>query len=198
MSNFAIFSLFKYMFVVSYTPGPANLFSLNTSMHYGYKQFLRVYVGLFTAFAIIMALAACITYGFSLFPQMITTFLKYAGVMYILWLSWHIFQGGPIENNEKKNLDRPGFIQGLLLNFSNVKVIFFALSIYQMYMIKYFESLSSLLFWAIPLALFNSSSTFAWALLGRGLFHTYNRYYKVYNAIMAILLVLCAVQILFH
>lgn len=51
MSLVAFLAFFKYVFIMSYTPGPANLFSLNVGMHYGFKSFLKTYLGLVSGFS---------------------------------------------------------------------------------------------------------------------------------------------------
>ena len=197
---------FKIAFLVSYTPGPANIYSFTLSLRYGFKRFLKVYTGLFTGFLSILFVSAFITYGFSFLSENISKLLKLVGGGYILWLAYHIYKSEPLyvenTNNEqtnKKQADRsykyPNFLNGLLLNLTNVKIMFFALSVFQIYLAPYYSGLSSYLLWCPLLALMGSSSTIVWALLGKGLTNAYNKHYKIFNTVMAFLLVLCVVEI---
>lgn len=204
---FTVFlSFLQYVFLVSYTPGPANIYSFTLSLRYGFKRFLKVYTGLFTGFLSILFVSAFITYGFSFLSENISKLLKLVGGGYILWLAYHIYKSEPFyvetPNNEqtnKKQADRsykyPNFLNGLLLNLTNVKIMFFALSVFQIYLTPYYSGLSTYLLWCPLLALIGSSSTIVWALLGKGLTNAYNKHYKIFNTVMAFLLVLCVVEI---
>lgn len=201
-----LLSFLQYVFLVSYTPGPANIYSFTLSLRYGFKRFLKVYTGLYTGFLIILIVSAFVTYGFSFLSENISKLLKVVGSGYILWLAYHLYISEPLyvettnkEQLNKKQADRsckyPNFLNGLLLNLTNVKIMFFALSVFQIYLTPYYTGLYSYLLWCPLLALMGSSSTVVWALLGKGLTNTYNKHYKVFNIVMSFLLVLCVVGI---
>lgn len=197
MSATAFLSFMKYVLLVSYTPGPSNIYSLNTSIRYGFKRFLKVYSGLITGFFIVLLGSVFITYGFSLLPPVVTTALRIIGGIYILILAWHIWKSTPIDafESEETSSKLPGFLNGLFLNLTNIKVMFFSLSVYQMYLIRYYHSLAELLLWCIPMSFLGSCSTIVWALLGQGLASSYNRYYKLYNTILSLSLLLCVIEL---
>ena len=197
MSVPAFLSFMKYVLLVSYTPGPSNIYSLNTSIRYGFKQFIKVYIGLITGFLIITLGSVFLTYGFSLLPTVVTAGMRIIGGIYILVLAWHIWKSTPIATSESDEAAHklPGFLNGLLLNLTNVKVMFFSLSVYQMYLIRCYHSLPALLLWCIPLSLLGSSSTIVWALMGQGLASSYNRYYKCYNAVLSLSLLFCVFEL---
>lgn len=186
----------QYCFIVSYTPGPANLFSMNVGMHYGMKRFWKVYFGLFSAFFLIMVSAATLSYGFEQFIPGIAKVLKVVGTGYILWLAYHIFISEKVEDADGQEVHdsfKSCFLSGFLLNMTNVKVMFIGISIFQLYILDYTSSLPQLLLWCIPVSLFSSTSTIVWALLGSRLSKSYNRHFRVYNAVMAGMLGVCVV-----
>ena len=193
-----VFLLFlQYCFIMSYTPGPANLFAMNVGMRYGMKRFLKVYCGLFSAFFIIMVSTAILCYGFEQFIPEISRVLKILGTIYILWLSYIIFKSKEVEENEGKEVKkdfRDCYLSGFLLNMTNVKIMIYCVSVLQMYLLTYYTTLQELFLWSIPISVFSSSSTIVWALLGSRLSKSYNRHYKIYNTIMSGILVLCVLN----
>lgn len=142
--------------------------------------------------------SAAISYGFILLIPDFRTVASAVGGIYILWISWHVLRSKPIEeeDNLSEKVRIPGVRIGFLINISNVKVMFFCMSVIEMYFMKYCSSFSQLVLWCIPLVVLSSSSTFTWAIAGRALTGSYNRHYKIYNVIMAVLLFGCMVEMI--
>lgn len=190
-------SFAQYFFVVAYTPGPANLFAMNVSMRYGFKKFLKVYIGLYTAFSLILLAAGTLTTWFAKVLPQVTNVLTVIGAVYILWLAYHIAVSKPLAESKEDNSEqmKSCFWSGFLLNMSNVKVMFFCISLFQLYLSKYLESPMEYFLWGLPISVLASGSTFLWALLGQSMTKYYNRHYRAFNMAMALMLVACVVSL---
>lgn len=200
MPTAVLLTFIPYVFIMTFTPGPANIFSLSTSSKYGFRVFLKALAGLFTGFTCDMLLAAAFSYSFSSLLPQATKLLTYVGAVYILWLAWHIFRSTPADANQESHdhqkKEKASFFVGFFLQLCNVKVILYGLTVYSIYIIPYYRSIPVLVIAAPLLALIGASSCTTWALLGRLLQRFLNHYAKISNAVMALILVWCVVEIL--
>ncbi|MGL5255490.1 MAG: LysE family translocator [Proteocatella sp.] len=199
MSFVVFLGFLQYFLLMSYTPGPANLYSMNVGMQYGMKTFYKVYAGLFTAFTLIVMAAAFLCYQFEKYIPTLTSVLTVLGIVYILWLSYQLYKSGKVEETEvhdKLTDFWSCFKIGFLLNMANVKVMIFCVSLFQLYLLNYYHTLPDLLLWCLPIAFFSSSSTFLWAVMGSRLSKVYNKHYRIINPVMSCMLAWCAVGLL--
>lgn len=123
--SIAIFlSFLEYVFIYSYTPGPANFFSLKVASQYGYRYFLKVYPGLFCGcLSIMMVCNVLMNSCERIIPSMMNIF-HYLGNAYILWVAWHIFRSKPVNIEEVEEIKKkPSFITAVVLNLSNMKIL---------------------------------------------------------------------------
>lgn len=194
-----VLGFLPYFFIVSYTPGPANLYSMNLGMKYGLKTYFKVYAGLFSAYVIIAIAAAFLSYQFERYIPALTKGLTFFGVCYILWLAYHIFNSGKVGNTDVHG-DLTDFWScfkiGFLLNMTNVKIMIFCVSLFQLYLLNYYHRLPELLLWCLPIVVFSSSSTLLWAVMGSRLSSVYNQHHRIINPLMSAMLALCAVGLL--
>lgn len=56
MPNFPVF--LSYVLVSTFTPGPNNIMSMSNASRYGFRKSIMFYVGVFSGFAILMALSS--------------------------------------------------------------------------------------------------------------------------------------------
>lgn len=90
MPGYAIGNFLIYVLLNMFTPGPGNILALNTATNYGWRKGRPLYIGIFTGYLLIQALAICFVLGLgSVLPNALRH-LKYAGVAYILWLALHM------------------------------------------------------------------------------------------------------------
>lgn len=116
------------------------------------------------------------------------------GAIYILWLAWKIIKSKPLNESECEKGTNT-FINGLVLQFVNPKAILYAFTITSTFIIPYYNSICVLSGFSIFLAFLAFISTSCWALFG-SVFHKFiGKNVKVFNAIMALLLVYCAVSL---
>lgn len=94
-------SIFMFSFATSMTPGPNNIMLLSSGLTFGYKKTLPHIVGVVLGFPF---MTVCVGMGLGKFFQQYSALflaLKYVGILYLLWLAWHISKSKPQlkENN---------------------------------------------------------------------------------------------------
>ena len=80
MSLDVFLGFLPYFFIVSYTPGPANLYSMDLGMKFGMKTYFKVYAGLFSAYLVIVITAAFLSYQFERYLPALMKALTLFGV----------------------------------------------------------------------------------------------------------------------
>ena len=128
MSLAVWFGFLMAAILISITPGPGAVLSMNTGMRQGYSGALAAILGLQAA---ILAHLAIVAVGFgALLAASESAFVavKFVGAAYLVWLGIQKWRDAPpalaesaSQTGERKNL----FLQGLLVNLTNPKAIIF-------------------------------------------------------------------------
>ena len=186
---------FSYVFINTFSPGPNNLMSTAVGGQYGYRKALSFISGVFLGvLTIILLCTFFIERVYSYFPG-VETLLKYLGTGYILWLALQVLQSKTtdVENNRGSFSLNEGF----LMQFANPKVIIYGITVTSSFIIPNVKSPQLLVAASIFLAFTAFLSTFSWAVMG-ALYYKYlskQRFKKVFNSVMALLLIYCALYI---
>ena len=192
MPNFAAFV--SYVLITTFTPGPYNILSMSNASRYGFKRSIMFNVGVFLGFFLIMALSALFSVAlYGLIPS-IKPVMTSIGAAYIMWLAWKTYSSNPqVEEEDTRRTNT--LLAGLLLQFVNPKVILYGITLVSTFIVPYYNSVPVLVGFAVSLAFTAFVSTCCWALLGSVFqrFLVNNR--RTVNAIMALLLVYCAVSL---
>ncbi|MDD3185267.1 MAG: LysE family transporter [Anaerostipes sp.] len=185
--------IFPYSMVTAYTPGPNNILALNTTSNFGMRKGAKTLLGISLGFICVMLITAGATFAISSYIPAFVGIMKYIGVAYIVWLAVHIALSKPETSNNKK---QPGFMEGFLLQFVNVKIILYAVTIYTGYVLPTNKSFIFLMLFAGILSIIGMSGTMAWAVLGNVMQRFIHRYYRAFHIIMALILLESAYGIL--
>ena len=109
-----------FAFSTTITPGPNNVMIMSSGVNYGSKASMPHYLGICLGFPF-MVLLVGLGFGvvFDRYPNL-HQLIKVAGVVYLLWLAWHIASAEPkaIEKGERKPLS---FWQAVLFQWVNAK-----------------------------------------------------------------------------
>ena len=189
-------SFIAYACATTFLPGPNNVLLLAAAGQYGLKKCLPLMLGIWTGLVTVMLLAGgfCSALG-SLIPQ-IAPYFKYVGAAYILYLAWKTLTRKPVDA-ASADTDRPlRFVNGFLLQFLNVKVIMLGLAAYPGYFLPQGQSFGLVLLFAVTMTVCCGLGNLLWACAGSLLYRVYNRFFRVINAVMALLLVWCAWKII--
>lgn len=185
-----------YCFISGITPGPANLTSFASAMKYGRKRALKQWLGLFTGYLILSLIAAVIVWFLGTALNEYVKYLSYIGALYIVWLAWHTYKSE--DTNEETANENCNFKTGLTVQLSNVKVIIFVITALSSYVLPYVKTFPQLLAVAVLLPLTGPVCNLVWLFLGGALKKLFRKYRKPINIILAISLLLCAVNIILN
>jgi threonine/homoserine/homoserine lactone efflux protein len=120
--------------------------------------------------------------------------MRYLGAAYILWLAWALFNEHKKEG--KKSLETNSIITGAALQFINVKVIIYSITVMSTFVLPYYKDIWSIILFIIILAVVGFSSTCVWTLFGSVFEKVFRERKKLVNIVMALLLVYCAATII--
>ncbi|MCE1253953.1 MAG: LysE family transporter [Anaerolineae bacterium] len=191
MNNLPAFIV--YTLATTFTPGPNNIMSMVNGMHYSYLKNLRFLCGIFSGFFVVMFLCGMLNIALSSLLPVSEHWLKIAGALYMLYLAWHILRANPVQD-ENQSADMNSFRFGFGLQFINVKVILYGLSTFSMFIIPVYKDAGSMFFFAFLLAAVGFAATSSWAIGGTLLSGLLNKNYRLFNGLMAALLVYSAVS----
>ncbi|MCC0643148.1 MULTISPECIES: LysE family transporter [unclassified Clostridioides] len=188
-----LLSFLPYAFVTGFTPGPNNILALNTISNNGWQKGKSMIIGISAGFVCVMIICALGCFGLSKFiPTLIDT-MKYIGAVYIIYLAIHVAKSRP---NDENKTQTKSFWSGFILQFVNVKIILYGITVYMGYVIPVSKSIVFLLVTAICSSIVGISGTITWALAGGFLKKYINRYYRVFNITMALILVWSALKLI--
>ena len=182
-----------YTVVTAFTPGPNNIMALYAVSQNGWRKGKDVLLGMAGGFLCVMFICALFCYELAKYLPSLTGTLKYVGAAYIVYLAIHVARSSP-DNSDGRQMT---FWKGFLLQFFNVKIILYAITVYTGYVLPYESSLTSLFSHAINLTVIGMAGFITWGVAG-GLFQDLlTQYYRPFNIVMGLILVYCAITLAF-
>ena len=197
MVDTTLWGTILFVSIVSMTPGPNNLLLAASGANYGFIKTLPHMCGVIVGFAI-MVVASGFGLGMILneFPQVILP-LKIMSVSFLLYLSWRIATGGAhVIEGKSQPLT---FLPAVLFQTINPKGISFLLSIMGAQVSDNEPLLPQLIPLFILLPAFTVLSAVTWTMFGTaiGKLMQSQGAFRVFNLVMASLLVACVIPIAF-
>ena len=197
MVDTTLWGTILFVSIVSMTPGPNNLLLAASGANYGFIKTLPHMCGVIVGFAI-MVVASGFGLGMILneFPQVILP-LKIMSVSFLLYLSWRIATGGAhVIEGKSQPLT---FLPAVLFQTINPKGISFLLSIMGAQISETEPLLPQLIPLFILLPAFTVLSAVTWTMFGTaiGKLMQSQGAFRVFNLVMALLLVACVIPIAF-
>lgn len=191
-------AFFSYVVVSCVTPGPNNLMCMANGSKYGFRRSIRFCLGVATGFLLILLCAiGCNLFLYRYIPQ-ILGIMTPLGAIYILWLAWVIWRDKPKAEKKKRfDLDTRSFFVGMVLQFVNPKGLLYGMTLITNFVFPYDRSAGMCLFVLLVNWFTVFFSNILWLLFGTIFQRFFERYKRVLNAVMALLLVYCAIS-LFH
>ena len=193
-------SFLVFVVITSFTPGPNNIMAMAFANQYGLPKTIQFCLGVGIGFLTITGLSCFFNMVLINIMPVITFPLTIFGVVYMLFLAYKIVTMKDDDTNrhtpeeKKKNF----LLLGAILQFVNPKGILFGITVVATYILPYYSSYVSYLFFALFLGIVGIMSTFCWALFGSALKKVILQYQRPFNICMALLLVYSAMSILVH
>ena len=197
MVDTTLWGTILFVSIVSMTPGPNNLLLAASGANYGFFKTLPHMCGVIVGFAL-MVVASGFGLGILLneFPQIILP-MKIMSVSFLIYLSWRIATGGAHAVERKS---QPlSFLAAVLFQTINPKGISFLLSIMGAQVSDAEPLLPQLIPLFILLPAFTVLSAVTWTTFGAaiGKLMQSQQAFKIFNVIMASLLMMCVIPIAF-
>ena len=206
----------------TFTPGPNNILLLSSASTFGFRRCRPLILGIWTGLLAVMLICGfgCALLG-DLIPA-IESYARFVGAAYILWLGYKTLtrrattspdssnastsvvsdseqSAGPAPTVQApKNEQKPlSFVNGFLLQFLNVKILMLGIAAYCSFVLPHGTGVPATLIFAVTMAACAATGNLIWATVGSLLFPVYNKHYRIFNVIMALLLFWCVYKILF-
>jgi len=197
MTAAAFLPVLSYALVSIFTPGPNNITASSLGMRIGYMRTLHFIAGVVVGFLCVMLASGLLTEVLVSAVARAGPVLRVVGVLYLLWLTYTVLRP---ERPAHENQDAGSrFIDGFLLQFVNIKVILFGMTMYATLLVPWTKSWLAVLISAVILASLSFCSTSLWALLGAAIqrFIAIPRVRLVYSLVLAALLLYAAWSVAF-
>ena len=195
MVDTTLWGTILFVSIVSMTPGPNNLLLAASGANYGFIRTLPHMCGVIVGFAL-MVVASGFGLGIILneFPQVILP-MKIISVSFLTYLSWRIATGGAhVIEGKAQPLS---FLPAVLFQTINPKGISFLLSIMGAQVSDTGPLLPQLIPLFILLPAFTVLSAVTWTMFGAaiGRLMQSQQAFKIFNVIMASVLIICVIPI---
>lgn len=191
--NFPAF--FSYVFLTTFTPGPNNIMAMASAGKNGFREALRFCLGVLFGMSAVLSCSAAFSSLLYRYIPSVQPVMYVIGAAYILFLAWGIWRDKPHEGRASSGR-AAGVGTGMLLQLVNAKGILYSITIMSSYILPHYQSFPAVAGFVLFLALVCFSSTVCWALFGSAFDRFLKKYRKAVNAVMALLLVYCAVSML--
>ncbi|KTT23992.1 LysE family translocator [Pseudomonas rhizoryzae] len=191
-----ILSMAAFALVASLSPGPVNLVGFNTGLTHGWRTALRHVAGATLGFvALLLAVGLGLHEVLATWPVLLDV-LRVAGALFLLYLAWKLARAsGDLGTGDLPQC--PGFRDGALLQWLNPKAWLAAAAGVALFV---GEDRGRLALFAGLYLVICFASLACWAVAGellRGRSLTPARL-RLLNRLLALLLVLCAVSLLWE
>jgi len=190
-----LYPFLAYVVVTTFTPGPNNILAMSNAMRFGYKRTLGFLVGMFTGFFLVMLACGLLNVALvNRLPQ-VRFWLNLLGAGYMVYLAFHIMRSGAMEDSADKR-DLNSFTVGFGLQFLNLKVILYGITVYAMFITPTFQNPATVSLFALVLAAIGFIAISCWASGGNIFRQTLRKHYRLFNLAMAGLLIYTAIAAL--
>jgi cysteine/O-acetylserine efflux protein len=185
-----------YVIVTTFTPGPNNIMAMTNAMHDGLKQTIRFLFGIFAGFIVILSLSGLLNLILADILPGVHAWLNILGAGYMVFLAIHIMRSKPITDDPSENKFN-SFKAGFVMQFLNIKVIVYGITVFSLFIIERFHDLVSISLFAIILAFIGFIATSTWAVAGNLFRPLLTKHYRIFNIVMGALLIYTAIASLF-
>lgn len=191
--NFVAF--FTFTLLTAFTPGPNNILAMSNTSKHGLKKSIRLIQGIFIGFLSVMILCSFFSVILVNVIPRIKPAMTYIGVVYILWLAWHVVKS-KAQLKEDGIEEADSFITGFILQFVNVKIILYGITAISTFIIPFYSSFFSIGAFTLLITVFGCFGVFTWAVFGAAFQRFFDKYRITVNIIMALLLVYSAITLI--
>ena len=188
-----VFAFLSYILVMTLTPGPNNMMCLVCGSRFGFRQTLRFIAGLFVGVIVIMTGCSYFSLSLSRFVPSFRPMAEILGGLYMLYLAICILRSD--ETAISASTRSATFATGVAMQFVNVKLLLYALTVTATFITPYYESSGVVFLICVFLGFCSAAAASCWTLFGTAIQRFFGKYRRLLNMGMAILLVYAALSI---
>jgi len=190
-----LYPFLAYVVVTTFTPGPNNIMAMSNAMHHGYRKTLGFLAGMTAGFFLVMLGCGILNVALANRLPQVRFWLNLLGAGYMVYLAFHIMRSGAMEDGADKR-DLNSFTAGFALQFLNLKVILYGITVFAMFITPTFQQPATVSLFALVLAMVGFIAISCWALGGNIFRQTLRKHYRLFNYAMAGLLIYTAIAAL--
>jgi threonine/homoserine/homoserine lactone efflux protein len=194
-----VLAVLGFTAVMAFTPGPNNTMLMISGANWGFVPTVPHILGITVGFPL-MVFAVGMGLGgvFETYP-LLHEILKYVSFAYLLYLAWKLARAGRHDSDGTKQGKPMSFLSAALFQWVNPKAWIMAVSAMALFVPAGSPMLSGVLLLAGASAVMSLPSAAAWCLFGTAIsrFLDSDRRIAIFNALMALLLVLSTLPTLF-
>jgi len=190
--EFNWFSFLLYILIGAFTPGPNNIMSMNNAKHSGFRKGMVFILGMQAGVLVIMILCMVFSAALASVIPRVQFPMKIAGASYMVYLAARTL----FPPKANRLYDGSGsFAVGAVLQFLNPKLIFYGITAISSFILPFYSGAAVLSFFVFILTIAGFFANMCWALFGSLFSVLFTKYDKAVNAVMALLLLYCAVSL---
>jgi cysteine/O-acetylserine efflux protein len=195
MSSIQLLPMLSYVFISTFTPGPANISSSSLGVLHGFRRTLHYQAGLAVGVFVMMLAGGLASAALLRWLPALEPALRLIGAAYILYLAYGMLRAS--YTFTQRDTPPLGFRHGLLLQLSNIKLVVYAFTLFSTFLAPIATQPAGLVLAALLLAAVSACATLVWALFGAGIkTRLHNpRLTRWLNAALALFLVYAAVDL---
>lgn len=186
-----LLSMAAFALVSSITPGPVNLVALSSGARYGLRATLAHITGATVGFTLLLVIIGLGLYEVLIRWPLLTTALRVGGVVYLLYLAWLLARDtGQLQADDTAS--QPSLLGGAAMQWLNPKA--WLASVAGMGAFAADGNSTTVVHFALIYLVVCYASIACWAAAGASLQRHLDKPagVRLFNRVMALLLVLCA------
>ncbi|WCP69428.1 LysE family transporter [Vibrio tubiashii] len=187
--------IFAYAIGVMYTPGPVNLLGLHSGLNRNTRSHLGFFIGVGMAMFILFVMLGFI--GLKVINPQVLPFISLAGCLYILHIAWKVAGANVELSQDTCDSNSLSFRDGLFMQLLNPKALVATLPVSTIQFPSVGITGSAIVLWSLVLAILAFGAPTGYSLAGLVLGKRISNpsYFKVFNLLMAALLVYVSLTI---
>ncbi|OAX46946.1 LysE family translocator [Paenibacillus sp. AD87] len=185
-------SFFIYCIVVTFTPGPSNIVILTSVGQVGPRKTMEYVWGATVAFGLLLAASALLNHVLAEVLPGILQVMQIVGSVYMIYLAYQVYKMGSTETGSRQVT---GFLNGLIMQFVNPKVVLFTFTVIPSYVLPYYDSTMSTFLFVIIITIIGFLAYSSWAVFGSVFKTLLNRHQKAVSILMALFLLYSAIMV---
>ena len=197
MTSSEISALLVLATVSSFTPGPNTTLSTAMAANHGLRRAMRFVCAVPVGWGMLFALCATGLGGLVVAFPPLRWGIVVLGNVYLLWLAWRLWGSGSLQQADSSKL-QVGFVQGVGLQFLNIKAWMLALAIVAGWVAGRDDATARTLVLLPIMVTYGFVSNLTYAVAGSMLRHwlAYGRRLLVFNRCMAMALLATVIWLL--